>query len=110
MNPRPKDQFSGTNVLTSIMNKVSAAIEKRFETPKSKEHKEWNAAIEDKRKQKKQLKKLNRLKKTDADTAIAALIKEHSADVSEAIRNNIIKTHETHKNNLMKAENEPDRN
>lgn len=49
-------------------------------------------------------------KKTDADTAIAALIKEHSADVSEAIINNIIKTYETHKNNLMRAENEPDRN
>lgn len=91
------------------MNKVSAAIEKRFETPKSREHKEWNATIEDKRRQKKQLKKLNRLKKTDADTAIAVLIKEHNADVSEAIRNNIIKTHETHKNNLMRAENEPDR-
>ena len=56
MNPRPKDQFSGTNVLTSIMNKVSAAIEKRYETPETKKIKEWNAAIEDKRRKKKELK------------------------------------------------------
>lgn len=110
MNPRPKDQFSGTNVLTSIMNKVSAAIEKRFETPKSREHKEWNAIIEDKRRQKKQLKKLNRLKKTDADAVVETLIKEHSADVTEAIRNNIISTYEMHKNSIMKAEDEPNKN
>lgn len=110
MNPRPKDQFSGTNVLVSIMNKVSAAIEKRYETPTTILHKQWNAVVEDKRKQKKQLKKLKRIEKTDEDLAIAALIKEHSADVTEAIRNNIIKTHETHKNTLLRVENEPDRN
>ncbi len=52
MNPLPKDQFTGTNVLESIMNKVSAAIEKRYETPMTKVHKEWNAVIEEKRKQK----------------------------------------------------------
>ena len=92
------------------MNKVSAAIEKRYETPTTILHKQWNAVVEDKRKQKKQLKKLQRLEKTDEDSAIAALIKEHSADVTEAIRNNIIKTHETHKNTLLRVENEPDRN
>ncbi len=92
------------------MDNVSEAIAKRYETPKSREHKEWNAAVEDKRRQKKQLKKLKRIEKTDEDLAIAMLIKEHSADVTEAIRNNIIKTHETHKNTLLRVENEPDRN
>lgn len=91
------------------MNKVSAAIEKRYETPETKKIKEWNAVIEDKRKQKKQLKKLKRIEKTDADSAVAALIKEHSRDITKAIRNNIIKTHETYKNTLMKVENETDR-
>ena len=112
MNPvRQTDQWTNINKsFLRIMDNVSEIITKRYETPKSREHKEWNVIIEDKRKQKKQLKKLRRIEKTDADSAIAALIKEHSADITEAIRNNIIKTHETHKNTLMKVENEPDGN
>ena len=89
------------------MDNVSEAIAKRFETPKTREHKEWNAIIEDRRRQKKQLKKLQRLEKTDA---LETLIKEHSADVTEAIRNNIVRTYETHKNSLTRIEDEPDKN
>lgn len=52
------------------MDNVSEAIAKRYETPKFREHKEWNAAIEDKRRQKKQLKKQQRLEKTNTSTRV----------------------------------------
>ena len=52
------------------MDNVSEAIAKRYETPKSREHKEWNAVIEDKRRQKKQLKKQQRLEKTNTSTRV----------------------------------------
>lgn len=72
MNPvRQTDQWTNINKsFLRIMDNVSEAIAKRYETPKSREHKEWNAVIEDKRRQKKQLKKQQRLEKTNTSTRV----------------------------------------
>lgn len=92
------------------MDKVSVAIEKRFETPTAIEHKEWNAAIEDKRRQKKQLKKLKRLEKIEASAVVDSLIKDRKEDITKAIKSAIIKTtYEMYSVSSLRTENETDK-